>query len=411
MGNKPKVAIVAASAPPYSAGGVASAHFNLFKAMRQAGLDARLFTFLDGEHLSEEEHIVRNGVSKRLGELLFQIGRLPFRLLAPHRGAYQTADIFQSMPGARRMVRAVDAFAPHAVVLSDHGAPGLFLKRTPGRRMLLVSHHNPARFINQPHLARFSELDARVALKLEQRVVAKVDQVICPSNYMRAWFQKTYSFDGPINVVPNLIDAETIEMIAENDPRPEMNLSPNAPLIYLPSAGTTIKGAAFLSDLVRGILKDYHERVGFYIPGPMLGAMRQKLEEFGDRAVFLLPGPLGYAENIARVKTCTFGISPAPMENFSMAILEAAFCGVPMLAFRSGGNADIISDGENGYLVDAFETLALVQKATELLGRRDLKTLQARCRDFTRQHFRADTVIESYCAALGVPWPSSQVAA
>ena len=42
-----KVAVVAFSAPLYSMGGVANAHFNPFRLLQHMRLDARLFTFGD----------------------------------------------------------------------------------------------------------------------------------------------------------------------------------------------------------------------------------------------------------------------------------------------------------------------------------------------------------------------------
>ena len=42
-----KVAVVAFSAPLYSTGGVANAHFNLFRLIQHMGLDARFFTIGD----------------------------------------------------------------------------------------------------------------------------------------------------------------------------------------------------------------------------------------------------------------------------------------------------------------------------------------------------------------------------
>lgn len=40
-----KVAVAAFSAPPYSAGGVVSAHFNLFRSLKAEGLDVKMWTY------------------------------------------------------------------------------------------------------------------------------------------------------------------------------------------------------------------------------------------------------------------------------------------------------------------------------------------------------------------------------
>ncbi len=67
------------------------------------------------------------------------------------------------------------------------------------------------------------------------------------------------------------------------------------------------------------------------------------------------------------VKACSFGIYPTLAENYSMAILEALLCGVPMVTFEVGGNAEIIKDGINGYLISPYDVDALVTAAAHLL--------------------------------------------
>ena len=43
-------------------------------------------------------------------------------------------------------------------------------------------------------------------------------------------------------------------------------------------------------------------------------------------------------------------ITPSLQENLSNAIMECMSCGTPVVAFDVGGNADMISHKENGYL-------------------------------------------------------------
>ena len=192
-----KIAVVAYSAPPYSAGGIASAHFNLFRVLRGQGYDARLFTFGDSGR-ADEEHIVRRGAPKRLKAFLQWLLHLIFKVIQPGQRAYELSDVLTSYIGARRMGLAIKDFGPDVVILSDHGAPGLGLPHMPGTRLIISSHHNPARFANDPLLGRFSKLDSRMTVALEQRVIDRVDAVYCSAPYAQDWFERTYHFSGQI---------------------------------------------------------------------------------------------------------------------------------------------------------------------------------------------------------------------
>ncbi len=398
-----KIAIVAASAPPHSSGGVASAHYNLFCALKDKGLSVKLFTFFDNGILENRGgSIVRRGASARLVKAIYWLAQLPFRIIQPGKLAYQSAVIFRSSIGAFKMGRAVVQFDPDIVILSDHGAPGLFVQKRAGQRFVLISHHNPARFAKEPLLGDYSALDARLAIKLEEIVLKKVDQVICPSRYISKWFHKTYSFEGPVSVLPNLIDLRLIDSIKPAAARKQMKLPKEAILIYLPSAGTRIKGSHFLVAIIDGLFKTTKKKIGLYIPGYVDEDMKNQLKADRRADSLYMPGQLNYKEHVAIVKVCSFGITPAVMENFSMAILEATYSGVPMLAFQRGGNEDIIENGKNGYLFPAFNVKKMLEVANHLMGNERINAFKKRTKSFTRKKFNSELILEQYLQVLGI---------
>ncbi|MCW5874831.1 MAG: glycosyltransferase [Anaerolineales bacterium] len=399
--KSPRIAIVAASAPPYGAGGVASAHYNLWSAFRQRGFAAKLFTFFDNDVVARKEAgVVRHGVGAQWVKRLFVLANLPMRLLQPGRLVYHTAEILRNAPGSIRMTRSIDTFDPEVVLLSDHGAPGLWLHKRPGQRFVLVSHHNPARLSAESGLGDFSRLDTRLAIWLENRVLAKVDHVICPSRYMRQSFKKTYRYHGPISVVPNLVDLSTVDAMAPRSVKRKLKLPQRAKIVYLPSAGSRIKGAKYLVDIIDGLVVLLKNPLGFYIPGHIETDVLQALKQHPAANRMLLPGQVNYREHIGYVKMCDVAVSPALMENFSMAIVEAAYLGVPVVAFRRGGNADIIEDGENGYLVPKLSATAMAKQTAQILNSPGLQGVKRATKTFTRQKFAAGKVLDAYLSVL-----------
>ena len=54
-------------------------------------------------------------------------------------------------------------------------------------------------------------------------------------------------------------------------------------------------------------------------------------------------------------------------EGLGLALLEAQAAGVPVVAFRAGGVAEIVADGRTGYLVRSADTAAFAIALGELL--------------------------------------------
>jgi glycosyltransferase involved in cell wall biosynthesis len=263
-------------------------------------------------------------------------------------------------------------------------------------KVILVSHHNPARFLEHPDLTRASKLDVRWAVALEQRVVDRAAAVVCPSHYMRDCFNETYQFSGLVQVIPNLLDIDWLQDIEAQDPRPAMGLEADAPLIYLPAAGSRLKGAAYLPDLIRCLAAQTPDPLGFYLPGYVEPEVAAALADLPANVRLHRTGQQPYEIHIAAVKACSFGISPSLMENYSMALLEAVHCGLPMLAFDTGGNSDIIRDGRNGALVPEGDGAALCAAAAHLLDAATLQKLRTNALEFSRRALDPAQAAQAY---------------
>ena len=64
-------------------------------------------------------------------------------------------------------------------------------------------------------------------------------------------------------------------------------------------------------------------------------------------------------------------VNPALTEPFGLTLLEAAASGLPLVATENGGPVDIISNCENGILVDPLDAAAIASALLKLLGDRD----------------------------------------
>ncbi len=126
------------------------------------------------------------------------------------------------------------------------------------------------------------------------------------------------------------------------------------------------KGHKTLFDAIPAILAR-HPRTRFLLfgQGPLLEPYRQLVEERGLAERVQLPG---FRNDLDRILPCLdLVVHPAFMEGLGVSLLQAAACGVPIVAARAGGIPEAVRDGVNGYLIEPGDSAALAERAIRLL--------------------------------------------
>jgi glycosyltransferase involved in cell wall biosynthesis len=139
--------------------------------------------------------------------------------------------------------------------------------------------------------------------------------------------------------------------------------------------------------------------------GPERPALEARARELGiDKTVHFL-GERRDVGAILRDAT-DIAVSAARAEAFPLNVLEAAFCGRPVVASAIAPHAEAVIDGETGLLVPENDTLALVRAVERLAGDAELRRRygEAAARR-VREHFlvtRYVALFDSlYCELLG----------
>lgn len=84
--------------------------------------------------------------------------------------------------------------------------------------------------------------------------------------------------------------------------------------------------------------------------GPLMPEVVAKVQDYGLQHVDIL-GRLPHNDIVALLKNARFLVFPSECyENFSVTLVEAFACGVPVLAARLGSTAEIVEDGRTGKL-------------------------------------------------------------
>jgi glycosyltransferase involved in cell wall biosynthesis len=223
------------------------------------------------------------------------------------------------------------------------------------------------RFNDNPLLGEHDWADTDIARSMERRALLKAHAAICPCDYMIREFKRAYATDIPIFRIPNWFDVETVRGIPRSSFREERGWGRDLPVVYIPSAGSELKGKRYVFEIIRRLSKLRDGNVRFFLSGGIPGDLKLELETAGLMEKVYATGPCAWSENLACVKACDVGVSPTLIENFSMAIIEAMAMGLPFVAFDTGGNREIITDGQSGWIVPYLDVDALVERALELV--------------------------------------------
>ena len=98
---------------------------------------------------------------------------------------------------------------------------------------------------------------------------------------------------------------------------------------------------------------------------------RQQIEQCNLQKVVEL---LGEQKDVIKYYTTSaVFLSTSRWEGFGLVIIEAMECGLPVVSFRTDGPSEIISDGENGYLIDNYNMEQYMEKLELLMRDEDLR--------------------------------------
>ena len=251
-----------------------------------------------------------------------------------------------------------------------------------------------ARLLRLPAVATFHGLvdvapnDRRAGLKL-RAIAANASRVVVPSDALGRHLEARFPVvAGRLVVVPNGIDPDAFRPAPRRDLRAELGAPDET--ILVGSVGNVRPAKAYDVLLrVAARLVDRRPQIRFAIAGdpgqPLFDELRALHSRLGlrDRVVFV-----GFREDVATfLNGVDIYLSTSTSEGFSLTCLQAMACGVPVVATRSGGPEEILTDGEDGILVPvndeeaiaaAVENLAMDAGSRRRLGLAGREKVRAR---------------------------------
>jgi glycosyltransferase involved in cell wall biosynthesis len=130
--------------------------------------------------------------------------------------------------------------------------------------------------------------------------------------------------------------------------------------------------------------------------GPLRSEMEAEIENQGLGERFMLPGWITPEQVIDRYRESDILFMPSLSEGFPVAGVQGLALGLAVVASRIGGWMDLVSPGENGYLVDPIDEQGYVQAMASLLSdRQRLLNFRQASREMARK-FNLAEIVEQY---------------
>jgi D-inositol-3-phosphate glycosyltransferase len=106
--------------------------------------------------------------------------------------------------------------------------------------------------------------------------------------------------------------------------------------------------------------------------GELPDAAKSALSSLGTAARVRLAGAPSRADLIRLYQDAACLALPSDEEGFGMVVVEAMACGVPVIATRCGGPEEIISEGQDGFLVALDDAREMAQRLNAICADREL---------------------------------------
>lgn len=229
-------------------------------------------------------------------------------------------------------------------------------------------------------------LRIRLLRQARDRALRRADHLVSPSGYLAALAVGWGVPEERVTVLPNA--APPLPSLPDRDEARE-RLGVDGPTLAFAGRVTKQKSLGVALDALSRV-----EDVSLLIAGdgPDLGYVRRRVAELGldGRVRFL--GPLERDEVLALFRAADASLITSSWENFPHTVVEALAVGTPVIATRVGGVPELVRDEENGLLVPAGDTEALVGAIRRVIGEPALRERLAEGAAPSIEQLRPETV-------------------
>lgn len=219
--------------------------------------------------------------------------------------------------------------------------------------------------------------------------------IVTPSHWLAQCVRESALMrDWPVSVIPNPIDTERWQPLEQALARELLGLPKDVPLLLFGAIGggqDPRKGFDLLQAALQHLSGEIPE-----LQLVVFGQLRPK--DPPD-----LGFPIHYTGHLhddlslrALYSAADAFVLPSRQDNLPNTGGESLACGTPVVAFDTCGLPSIVTHQETGYLAKAFETEELAQGIIWVLENSKVKKLREKCSEIAGERFTSPAIIKQY---------------
>ena len=205
---------------------------------------------------------------------------------------------------------------------------------------------------------------------LAAKLARKVVTVSSKSRYYKKQREKIH--EKKLMIVPNCYLPQTKNESTDKSEHKLSNINDNTFVICFSGRFVNVKQLNHIVEFAK-YLKPKHSKFQFLLlgDGPEMKSIKHLIKQENMEELFTFTGYVGNPNLL--LKTSDLFILPSIREDLSMSLIEAAYAGIPQIAYDVGGNKDVIYEGETGYLIHPFDKKAFGDAIAYLMENPELR--------------------------------------
>ena len=214
-------------------------------------------------------------------------------------------------------------------------------------------------------------LKIRLFHSLDKLVIRFADRIVAVSVEQRRKLRRLMVPGGKIAVAHNAIDPDKFKNIEKANLRRRFNFPDDSIVCVSGGRFSAEKGQIhFVKAAKIALGKNSRLRFVLFGDGPDLPSVKEHIEINGLAGKVICPG---FEKNLLGcLADADMLVNPSLSEGLPNIVLEAMAFKVPVVATSVGGVPELITDGENGFLVNAGEAGAMADRILQLADNNSL---------------------------------------
>ncbi|WP_438864919.1 glycosyltransferase [Neptunicella sp.] len=229
-------------------------------------------------------------------------------------------------------------------------------------------------------------------LKVKKWLHKKPINLVSPSKWLAAKALASGVVINPIHVINNSVDTTQFYPLEKAESKRQLGLGEHdfTILFVAKSLYDQFKGLEYAKKVINGVR---HLNPTILVIGRIHKHQTNPFAEFKH----VYAGHLDSNADLNRYyNAADIFLNCSLADNFPLVVLESLAAGVPVIGFNTGGIPEMIQQNYNGYLVEKYDTDALILKIKQLTKNEEYKNWSKNARQSALTYFNQEQMLKRY---------------